>query len=49
MHLSLSYSTSRLEATECGPEPAKLVLEIICIMSLTNADITLFFSIHRVL
>ena len=50
MHLGLSYSTSRLEATESGPEPTELIIEIICIMSrMTNPDITLFFSAHRVL
>ena len=33
-----------------GAESTELVIDIICIMSqLSNPDITLFFSVHRVL
>ena len=41
---------SRLEAAESGPEPTDLVIEIVYIMShLTKPDLTLVFSVHRVL
>ncbi len=49
MDLSLSCSTSRLEAADSRPERAELSIDIICIMSqLTNLDIPLGFSVHRV-
>ncbi len=50
MDLSLSHNASRPELQMSRPEPAEIIIEIICTMSQsTKPDVTLFFSVHRVL
>ena len=44
MDLSLSHSASRPELQMSRPEPAEIIIEIICIVSQsTKPDITLIF------